>query len=398
MYFDIGDNQSIENNLSTFSSHISKISTICNECDERSFVLLDEVGNGTDPLQGASLAVAILDFLINKGCTIITSTHYSQVKAFGKANEHILVSSVEFDKDTLKPTYRYIPGVSGASYAFDIAAQYHLNAAILDKAVQFKNENEQNVEKELEKLEKLQNDVLKQKDRFNKLIQDAHRLQKEAAQKQEELDAKKMRFDREYEEKLNDMLEEKRAEAKEIIDELRKQKHQKIHEQTQMMHKINLLGPEKEEEPETSEDLKVGDYVRVVDLNSHGEILDIRKKEATILTNGMKMKIKLSRLKKMPRPQIKKVSSSSVDRVFKRFPLEINLIGMHVEEGLKALDDYLDQAVAHKVKQVRVIHGMGTGKLRNAVWRDLDKHPQVKSKTSAGPSEGGLGATIVVLK
>lgn len=398
MYFDIGDNQSIENNLSTFSSHISKISTICNECDEHSFVLLDEVGNGTDPLQGASLAVAILDFLINKGCTIITSTHYSQVKAFGKANEHILVSSVEFDKDTLKPTYRYIPGVSGASYAFDIAAQYHLNAAILDKAVQFKNENEQNVEKELEKLEKLQNDVLKQKDRFNKLIQDAHRLQKEAAQKQEELDAKKMRFDREYEEKLNDMLEEKRAEAKEIIDELRKQKHQKIHEQTQMMHKINLLGPEKEEEPEANEDLKVGDYVRVVDLNSHGEILDIRKKEATILTNGMKMKIKLSRLKKMPRPQIKKVSSSSVDRVFKRFPLEINLIGMHVEEGLKALDDYLDQAVAHKVKQVRVIHGMGTGKLRNAVWRDLDKHPQVKSKTSAGPSEGGLGATIVVLK
>ena len=158
------------------------------------------------------------------------------------------------------------------------------------------------------------------------------------------------------------------------------------------------LEPEKEEEPEANEDLKVGDYVRVVDLNSHGEILDIRKKEATILTNGMKMKIKLSRLKKMPRPQIKKVSSSSVDRVFKRFPLEINLIGMHVEEGLKALDDYLDQAVAHKVKQVRVIHGMGTGKLRNAVWRDLDKHPQVKSKTSAGPSEGGLGATIVVLK
>ena len=110
------------------------------------------------------------------------------------------------------------------------------------------------------------------------------------------------------------------------------------------------------------------------------------------------MKIKLSRLQKMSRPKIQKISGPSVEHTFKRFPLEINLIGMHVEEGLKALDNYLDQAVAHKIKQVRVIHGMGTGKLRNAIWKDLDKHPQVKSKTSAGPSEGGLGATIVVLK
>ena len=142
MYFDIGDHQSIENNLSTFSSHISRLSHICQKSDENSFILLDEIGNGTDPLEGASLAVAILEYLISKKSTIITSTHYSQVKTYGKANEHVLVSSVEFDPETLKPTYKYIPGVSGASYAFHIAREYHLEESILKRADFLKNENE----------------------------------------------------------------------------------------------------------------------------------------------------------------------------------------------------------------------------------------------------------------
>lgn len=398
LWFDIGDNQSIENNLSTFSSHISKISTICANSDSNSFVLLDEVGNGTDPLEGASLATAVLEYLIEKGCTIITSTHYSQVKAFGKANDHVLVSSVEFDGDTLRPTYKYVPGVSGASYAFSIAAEYKLDEKILEKASKYKTENEQNIERELEKLERLQNDALKDKERFQKLIQDAHRIQKEAHEEKIKLEEKKAKFDKEYKAKLNELLEEKREEAKTIISELKAQKLGKMHEQAEMLHKINLLGPEKEVEPENSEELKVGDYVKIQDLNSHGEILDIRKKEATILTNGMKMKIKLSQLRKMARPKVEKVSTRHVDRAFKRFPLELNIIGMRVEEGLRALDNYLDQAVVHKAKQVRIIHGMGTGKLRTAVWKDLDKHPQVKSKMSGGPAEGGLGATIVTLK
>lgn len=398
LFFDIGDNQSIENNLSTFSSHISNISKICSQCDAHSFVLLDEVGNGTDPLEGASLATAILEYLIQKGCTIITSTHYSQVKAFGKTNPHVLVSSVEFDQETLKPTYRYIPGISGASYAFDIAREYDLDSSILEKASQYKSDNEQNIEKELNRLEKLQNQVLKEKERFEHLIQDAHRIQKEAAETQKEINKKKEALDREYEERLQVMLEQKQEEAEELIQELKKKNTSKMHEQIEVKHKINLLGPEKEKDELQSEDFKVGDYVRIKDLNSHGEILDLRKKEATILTNGMKMKIKVNRLQKMPKPKIQTVSSKRVERVFKRFPLELNIIGMRVEEGLREVDKYIDQAVSHNVKQVRIIHGMGTGKLRTAVWKDLEKHPQVKSKMSGGPSEGGLGATIVLLK
>ena len=399
MYFDIGDHQSIENNLSTFSSHISRLSHICQKSDENSFILLDEIGNGTDPLEGASLAVAILEYLISKKSTIITSTHYSQVKTYGKANEHVLVSSVEFDPETLKPTYKYIPGVSGASYAFHIAREYHLEESILKRADFLKNENEKQTEKELEKLEKLQNDVLKQKERFNALIEDAHRVQKEAYEKEKEIEKRKAELDASYQEQLNEMLEKKKAQAKEILTVLRKQKTGKQHEQIEKMHELDLLNENVVEEEQEKKEFKVGDYVKITGLNSHGEIVDIRRNEATVLTNGMKMKVKLSKLEPMHKPQIKKTSyKAHVESVSSRFPLELNLIGMRVEEGIAALDKYLDQAVVKHIKQVRIIHGMGTGALRTAVWKDLKKQPNVSKFTSAGPSEGGLGATIVILK
>ena len=143
----------------------------------------------------------------------------------------------------------------------------------------------------------------------------------------------------------------------------------------------------------------MGDYVKITGLNSHGEIVDIRRNEATVLTNGMKMKVKISKLEPMHKPQIKKATyKAHVESVSSRFPLELNLIGMRVEEGIAALDKYLDQAVVKHIKQVRIIHGMGTGALRTAVWKDLKKQPNVSKFNSAGPSEGGLGATIVILK
>lgn len=400
LYFDIGDNQSIENNLSTFSSHISNLSRICAECDENSFILLDEVGNGTDPLEGASLATAILEFLIKKKCTIVTSTHYNQVKAFGKANPHVLVSSVEFNSETLKPTYRYIPGVSGASYAFNIASQYNLDPWILEQANAYKEENIQQHERELERLEKLQEEVLQEKDRFQKLIQEAHRIQKEAMETKAKWEKKKEELDSAYQQELNEMLDAKKEEAQQILADLRKQQTEQMHKQIEKVHAINeLYEHSEEEEVNDKETFKVGDYVRVKNLNSHGEIVDLRKNQAVVNVNGMKMKLKINQLTKMIRPKVEKVNTKAhVDRTFKRFPLELNLIGMRVEEGLNTLDHYLDQAVANRIKQVRIVHGMGTGALRSAIWKDLDKHPAVKGKSSAGPNEGGLGATIVVLK
>lgn len=398
-WFDIGDRQSIENNLSTFSSHISKIAEIVKHSDSHSFILVDELGNGTDPLEGASLAIAILEALIKKQCTVITSTHYSQVKAFGKTNAQVLVSSVEFDSESLQPTYKYLPGVSGSSYAFDIAAQYDLDAEILRAAKKIKAENTPDTDQELERLEILQNEVQKEKNRFDRLIQNVHDLQRQTQQKADLIEKQKKKMDADYQEQLEMMLEEKRAEAKAIIAELKDSSTYKMHEKTALLHKLNTMGKADPEKEKQAQPLKAGDYVQVSGLHSHGEIIDIRKQEATVLSNGMKMKIQLNRLEKIQRPNVKKTPPKiQGNRSLKRFPLECNLIGMHVDEAIRALDDYIDSAVANRIKQVRIVHGMGTGALRNAVWQALDTYSAVKEKSTAGPGDGGLGATIVQLK
>ncbi len=398
LWFDIGDQQSIENNLSTFSSHISSLSRICSSCDGHSFVLLDEVGNGTDPLEGSSLAIAILEYLAHKEATIITSTHYNAVKTFGKTHPEVLVSTMQFDKDTLQPTYRYIPGVSGASYAFYIARQYQLDPKILERAKALKEEAEDLNNKELEKLERLQNEVVQEKEKFDQLIRKAHQIQKEADENKRKWEKEKERFDKEYNERLQEMLAQKEKEADELFKELHKKDTLKLHEQTKFFHDLSQLEPETKEQ-NNDEVFSVGDYVKIADLNTHGEIIDLKKKEATVLTNGMKMKVKTNTLHKIKRPKVQQpVFKQRKEKVFTRVPLELNIIGYHVQEGLSALDHYLDQCVAHQIKQVRIIHGMGTGKLRTAVLNDLKKHPNVKEYMAAGPSDGGLGATIVVLK
>lgn len=399
LWLDIGDNQSIENNLSTFSSHMKRIADLCQHGNSGTFALLDEVGNGTDPLEGASLATAVLDDLIRKGATILTSTHYSQVKTYGKANPAVLVSSMEFDSETLRPTYRYVEDSSGASYAFSIASACGLPRSIIDNAEKRKEENASQVQKELEKLETLQEKVRKKEERFNHLIEDAHRIQKEADEEKSKWVKKKEQLEEGYQQDLEAMLEEKRQKADEILKQLKGSG--KLHEQIALKHGIDSLAEPKETTvtPQEGAPLKVGDYVRLKNLNTHGEIVDIRKKEATVVANGIKTRVKLNQLEKMARPQPKPaVRRARVDSVAARFPLELNIIGMHVEEGLQALDHYMDQAVLHHACSVRIIHGMGTGKLRAAVWEDLKKRSTVKSFEAGGPSEGGLGATVVILK
>ena len=400
MWFTIGDQQSIENDLSTFSSHIASLAKICAESDQHSFVLLDEIGNGTDPQEGSALAIAILDHLIQKGCTVLTSTHFNALKSYGKTNPAILVASMQFDETTLKATYRYIPGVSGASYAFSIARQYHLDASILEKAQAVKEANKDRNSQELEKLERLQNEVEQEKERFDQLIQKAHQLQKEAAQEKEKWEKMKKRFDQEYDSRLESLLQEKEAQMETLYEEMRQTQTIKPHQRAKYLRDMDALRFHQEEGDE-KESFSVGDYVQIESLSTHGEIVELRKKEATVLANGMKLKVKTNGLKKIKRPKIQAVSQvkkEHTDKTFSSVPLELNIIGYRVEEGLRALDHYLDQCVAHHVKQVRIIHGMGTGRLRSAVLADLKKHPAVKSTASGGPSEGGLGATIVELK
>ncbi len=402
MYFDIGDNQSIENNLSTFSAHASRLSRITNEADEHTFVLLDEIGNGTDPLEGASLAQAVLENLSQKGSTVVTSTHFDEVKAYGKADPATLVSSVEFDPQTLKPTYRYLPGISGASYAFDIASSFPFESSILERARALKQNSESEVQKQMEQLEKEQQKALKKQEKFDRLIADAHDLQRKAAHEKEIWERKKNRLDEDYENRLNSELDQKKEEARKILKQLRKMSGGMSHEQIEAMAQIDALRSSKKdsgpEEAEVDESLKPGDYVHVEVLDGHGEILSIKKNKAVVLVNGKKITVSRDQLQRMKRPAAEKITRPHQDRTFEAFPLELNLIGMRVEEAMNALDHYIDQATVHRIKNVRIIHGLGTGALRNAVWNDLRHRNTVKSFTSGGAGDGGLGATLVEFK
>ncbi|WP_304684066.1 endonuclease MutS2 [Ileibacterium valens] len=399
MYFDIGDNQSIENNLSTFSAHAARLAKITQAADDKTFVLLDEIGNGTDPLEGACLAQAVLEDLNAKGSRVVASTHYDEVKAYGKSDPSILVSSVEFDPETLKPTYRYLPGISGASYAFDIAESFPFKPSILQRARALKQSNQSEVQKQLSQLEKEQLKAQKKQERFDALIKDAHELQKKTAHEKEVLEKKKKRLDEEYEARLSAELDARKEEARKILKKIRKMNGAMNHEQIEAMAQIDQLRPDqKQEKRSVDESLKPGDYVHVEILDGHGEVVSVKKKEAVVLVNGKKITVSKDQLTRMKRPKVEKSIKAHKDRTFEAFPLELNLIGMRVEEAMRSLDHYLDQAVVHRIKNVRIIHGMGTGALRNAVWDDLKRRNSVLKYTSGGPGDGGLGATLVELK
>lgn len=402
-YFDVGDEQSIENNLSTFSSHISKIAKIIKKANEHTFVLLDEIGSGTDPDEGAALAQAVIEALMDRGSTILTSTHYNAVKAFGKTNPRVLCGSVEFDPVKLVPTYRYLPGISGASCAFPIASQFGLNGDVLKRARELKAQNESEAARQLSVLEKQQAQVQKQKDRFDALVKDAHRLQKKADEDQKKWASMKKRLDDDYARQLEDMLYEKQEEAKAILRDLRASTGKASHEQIEKMGQLSQLDDAKKtEEPavEKQETIEPGDYVHVISLNNHGEVVQVRKNKAVVMVNGRRVNLSVDQLEKIKKPKAQKqpCKKESPDLSFRPFNMELNLIGMRVEEGIRELDHYIDQAVYHNIKNVRIIHGMGTGALRSAVWKDLKSHPQVKRISSGGPNDGGLGATLVELK
>lgn len=400
-WFDIGDGQSISDNLSTFSAHATRLARLIRHANAHSFILLDEIGNGTDPQEGSALAQAVLEHLLEVGATTITSTHYNEVKAFGKSSPHVLVASVEFDPQTMKPTYRFLPGVSGASYAYSIARGCGMPSSVLERAQSIKDSHQSDVQKQLEILEKQQQQAQAKQDRFDHLIQEAHKVQKQADEERAKWEKKKKKLDEDYEHELEIMLDEKRDEASVILKKMRKAQGPR-HEAIAMARDLDQLDAGLKESSEPSarkqEPLKAGDYVHIESLNNHGEIQEIRKKKATVLVNGKRVQVSVDQLSRMARPQVKKPAHKINERIFESFPLELNIIGMRVEEGIHALDHYLDQAVYHNVKNVRIIHGMGTGALRNAVWDDLKKQSIVKSYSAGGPGEGGLGATIVELK
>lgn len=402
LFVDIGDSQSIEMSLSTFSAHLAKLAQITSNCTPNSLVLLDELGSGTDPNEGEALAMAILSYLLGKNVHVIATTHYAKLKNYANTNQKIMISCVEFDMVNLQPTYRFLPHISGQSNAFDIALRYGLPQAIVEDARMLKESNKTESERSMEQLETLiyENELMKQE--LESQSEAMATALANTKNMETSMEKQKNHILRQANEQAKKILDEASEEAQEVIDEIRQSQEAKPHELLQMKSRLKKYLPEDEhvEVKPAERDFVVGDYVLFKKYNYYGEITSISGKKVSILTNGMKMNTTIDELE-LAKKQVaskKKDKGKISDSFNKAFSMELNLLGYRVDEALAMVDKYLDNALYAKVYDVRIVHGVGTGALRKAVQSYLKTSKLVEHYHYGMQSEGGLGATIVKLK
>lgn len=411
VFADIGDEQSIEQNLSTFSSHMTNIIGILREMDEHSLVLFDELGAGTDPTEGAALAMAIIDHVIQKGARLIATTHYSELKAYAYDRPGVINASVEFDVETLRPTYRLLVGVPGRSNAFAIAQRLGLDPAIIHEARQAISAEENQVDRMIASLER--NTKSAERER-----QEAEALRREAEELRRQLEEERNRFALEKNKLLEQAEEEARLavqmakeEAERIIRELRQlraegveiKEHLLIDARKRLDNAVLELDKEKVKKPKAvrAAQVKEGDEVLVVSFGQKGTVLEkITDEEYLVQIGIMKMKVKRNDMNVLgPSNQKPAVTVSTVKKTSPRnVRMELDLRGFRVEDGLQEIDQYLDEVLLAGLHTVSIIHGHGTGAMRKAVHEYLRNHRHVKSFRLGGQGEGGVGATIVELK
>lgn len=403
IFVDLGDEQSIVASLSTFSAHLTKLATICRLATSQSLVLIDEFGSGTDPKEGESLAIAILNHLRKIKSTVVATTHYGRLKLYGLKHKDILMSQVEFDMENLAPTYRFLMGSTGQSNALDIAARFGIPKGIIGDAWNIKKTAMSEEEQLNSKLEQLVNENESMKYALQQELEDVRIKNRALSMKLEEMERNKDALKRKAEEEIAEYIEEKKLEADEIIETLNKASTMKMHETVELKTKLKKLGESEEKKvlPPRKHELTEGDFVEIIPLGKIGEIvkLNTNKGEAQVLLHGTKMKVSLDniRFSHMPKPTDKPKQSVTFKRPAS-VSLECNLIGMHVDEALVTMEKYLDDALLANIHSVRIIHGHGTGALRTAVHTKLKKTKFVESYRLGGAGEGGVGATVVTLK
>lgn len=398
IYADIGDHQSIAESLSTFSAHIKRLAQICEDATAHSLVLLDELGSGTDPKEGEALAVAILEHLRKRNAMIVATTHYSNVKVYGKNCNDILLASVAFDMDTMQPTYRYMEGVSGTSNAFAIAARYALNEAIIKRAQYFKDAHRSKEEMLLETIEQQQLDLLLEKEKLMKQEQALLHKQEELEAWKQQLEARGKAQEAREQRAFDDLLEDAKAQMDAIIEQAKQVDDSKPHRYHELKRQLAQMESAPEEAHHEDASFALGDYVKLVELGYHGEIISMQKDRVCVLCNGMKLNTTTAKITHMQKPKSAKAKNVHTKGLSKPLPLACNVIGCYVDEALPIIDKYLDNAILAHRNQVRIIHGSGTGALRKGVHAYLKRHPKVSEFRLGQEGEGGLGATVVTLK
>ena len=419
IFADIGDEQSIEQSLSTFSSHMTNIVSFLDKADEQSLLLFDELGSGTDPQEGASLAISILDYIGAKGSYVMATTHYPELKVYAYNRPGTINASMEFNSETLAPSYRLQIGIPGRSNAFDISRRLGIPAQIIDQAAGFIQEDSQTLNEMIADLEQKRRKTEQESYRLETQIQESDRLLEELRRETETLEIAKQKEIEKAKKEANTILSKTKEEAEFLMQEIREMQMNvsnsaqvKEHELIDLRKQFDDLRQEETaptnkvlRREKEKKKLKVGDEVITESYGQRGILVEKSGKDQWVVQLGiMKMKLPESDLRRIqPEPeketkhkkrQIATIRSQATSHV----STQLDLRGFRYEEALQELDSYLDASLLAGYPQVTIVHGKGTGAIRKGVTDTLKRHPQVKSFDFAPQSSGGNGATIAVFK
>lgn len=418
VFADIGDEQSIEQSLSTFSSHMKNIVLIVEEAGEDTLVLLDELGAGTDPTEGAALAIAILDNLYKKGVKTLATTHYTELKKYALSTQGVENASMEFNVETLSPTYRLTVGTPGRSNAFEISKKLGLNPQIIDYARNMLDQGTIAFEDVITSIEKDRKAAEEERDEAMSLRFAIKKRQEEIEQQYRKLEDNKERILDRAREEARDIIDGAKNLAYEVekeLKELRKQQDPHSYNKSkELIRKRIKEGKERYREsitfqenpdPVKPEDIKIGDMVKVISLNQKGEVIAIPddRKEVQVQIGALKVNVPMDKVAKAGnggktkserKAQIGGLYRTKVQSV----SANINVIGKVLDDAVIEVDKYLDDAFMAGLKEVTVIHGRGAGILREGLSKMMKGHKHVKSQRKGSYNEGGDGVTIVTLK
>ncbi|WIV11398.1 endonuclease MutS2 [Proteiniborus sp. MB09-C3] len=417
VFADIGDEQSIEQSLSTFSSHMTNIVDILNNVEDDCLVLFDELGAGTDPTEGAALAMAILDHLYSRNVITVATTHYSELKVYALTTSGVKNAAMEFDVETLSPTYKLLIGVPGKSNAFEISKRLGLNDFIIDSARNLVSKENIEFEDVLASIERDRKETEQNREETKKLREEIEKLKSELLQKKEKADSRRDEIIREAKKEARKILREAKEESESIINEIRdisteieKDKNKKLQEARDKIRK----GLEKVEGDITEsiivkksnkppKNLKPGENVTLLGLNQEGVVLNEPDEagNAMVQVGIMKLNVHISTLARSGKDE-KAKNKTAVKSIVKSkssfVKNELDLRGKNLEEAMLDVDKYLDDVYIAGLKTVYIIHGKGTGILREGITQLLKGHKHVKTHRLGNYGEGGTGVTVVEIK
>lgn len=417
IFADIGDEQSLEQNLSTFSGHMDNVKAILDRITNRSLVLLDELGAGTDPKEGAALAMSILDAIGAKGSMVVITTHYPELKVYGYDRAKTINASMEFDQETLEPTYRLLLGIPGRSNGLEIAQRLGISSTIIDEARSLVSDDSQNLNKMIGDLVEQRRAAREENERLTKLVAKNEAKEKELTEKLDRFNEQRDKLFDQARSKANHQVSMAKRKANRIIHHLRQLEVQQGAnvKENQLIDAQGALNALHQENPrlknntvlkraKAKHDLHKGDSVLVKSYGQYGELLNRRGNHKWEVQIGiLKMEIDERDLEKVAKKDLPKEKATRPQKLAvrttqtRRTSARLDLRGHRYEEAMGELSNFIDHALLNNLSSVTIIHGKGTGALRKGTQQYLQSNPRVKSFSYASPNNGGDGATIVNL-